>query len=345
MVQLQTAYQMVSLPGLIMADISRIREKDKLFKDVKKRLAKNYTMKKLGSLQKKYIKSPEKFRAELELLIGSFVRDYSLLREAYRNLLVAIIETINVAEQEEYEELLSSQELIASIKKGVERNPSQFYFPEKGRKKFAEEFSKAMKALARQLSEDYAILKGESKMKRYAAGFFSRFISSRSAERKSMGASGRLKKEIDMLKEASLHVKDELEHGVKQDFMILLLQYVTEMEKTDKLVEETKKDIEIIIQDVMAEIEVVVQKIAPFILAIQNEKAAGKVAAVREEFVKLQAEIESWLSKEAEWSISAEAIAKSLSRTEQALLAELAGIEESGLKKVMAEVVNREMGR
>lgn len=346
MVQLQTAYQMVSLPGLILADIARIKEKDKLFKDVKKRLAKEYSMKRLGKLQKKYLKNPDKFRAELAVLINSFVEDYSLFRETYKSVMMAIIETLNVAEQEEYEELLSLQQIIAGVKGRADRDPSRFYFPKQGRDKFAKEFNKAMKSLARQLANDYAILKGESKGKRYAAGFFSRFISSRSAERKSMRVSGKLREEVDLLKEVSKHIREELTIGVKQDFLILLLQYVTELEKADKLVEETKQDIEIILQDIMNEVEKAVEKIAPFILVMQNDQTtSAKIAAVREEFIKVQAEIKAALEKEAGWPVSTEAIVNSLSRTERALLAELAAIEESGLKKVIAEVVNREMGR
>ncbi|MBI2103056.1 hypothetical protein HYT55_04405 [Candidatus Woesearchaeota archaeon] len=334
-----------SLPGLILSDLAEIKKKDATFKELKKRLKKEYSVKKIANMQKRYLRKPETFQAEFALLVNNFVRDYTLFRESYGTLLKAIIETLNVAEKSEYTQLLSIQDIIIKIDARAAEKRGEFYFPDSGRKKFANAFRRAMRDLAAQLNAEYDTLSGLAKGKRAAAGFFSRFVNARSAERKGMRAAGKLREQVDHGQEVLKHLQLELQQGVQQDFLLLMLQFVTEVAKTDELYRQLKNDLEILIQDIRNEVEDVILKIAPFIALIQNDRTAmAKVAAAREEFVRLQQQIVSALQKEELWPGYDEATIKRIMRSDIILLATLESIAKAAVQEIVADVVQRELG-
>ncbi|MBS3169127.1 hypothetical protein J4210_01460 [Candidatus Woesearchaeota archaeon] len=334
-----------SLPGLILSDLAEIKKKDALFKEVKRRLKKNYPVKKVANLQKKYLKKPESFQAEFARLVDDFVKDYTFFREAYGSLLRAIIETLNVAEKSEYNELLSIEEIILKIEARAKEKGGEFYFPEAGKKQFAKAFRGAMRDLAAQLKMEYDTLSGLARGKRTAAGFFSRFVNARSAERKGMRAAGKLRGQIDHTQVVLKHLELELQQGVQQDFLLLMLQFVAEVAKTDELYRQLKKDLEILIQDIRNEVEDVVLKIAPFIALIQNDRRAmERIAAARAAFVKMQEQIVAALEKEKSWPKYDEATLRRIMRSDLILLATLRGISQRAVQGIVADVVHRELG-
>lgn len=304
-----------------------------------------YTVKKVANLQKRYLKKPTSFQAEFALLVDNFVKDYTLFRESYGTLLKAIIEALNVAEKSEYTELLSIQQIIIKIDARAAEHKKEFYFPDSGRKKFANAFRGAMRDLAAQLKVEYDTLSGLVQGKRVAAGFFSRFVNARSAERKGMRAAGKLREQVDHSQEVLKHLRLELDEGVQQDFLLLMLQFVTEVAKTDELYRQLKNDLEILIQDIRNEVEDVILKIAPFIALIQNDRAAmGKVAAAREAFVELQQQIVAALKKEELWPEYDDATIKKIMRSDIILLATLEAIAKADVQEIVADVVQRELG-
>lgn len=343
---INSTFQVSSLPGSILVDIAKIKEKDKKFKDVKKKLKKNYSVDKISKLQQKYIKDPVKFKAEFQLLVNQFVTDYTFFRESYGELLRAIIETLNAAEQTEYAEVMSIEDIIEKVEARAQEKPGEFYFPEKARKTFAKELKKALENLAAQLQRDYNNISGLTKGKKYVMGFFSRFISSQSAERKGMKAAGKVKEQLDHAQEVVNHISLELSQGIQQDFLILFLQYLTELERTDDLFKQLKDDLEIIIQDIEEEIVSVIEKIAPFLAAIQNDVEAGpKIAAAREAFVKMHTEIRAMLGSEEKWDLASDAVVQKLDKSQTNLLAILAGIEKQAVQSIINDVMNKELGR
>ncbi|MBI4152572.1 hypothetical protein HY495_02575 [Candidatus Woesearchaeota archaeon] len=334
-----------SLPGLILSDLAEIKKKDAQFKEVKRRLKKNYPVKKVANLQKKYLKKPESFRAEFARLVDDFVKDYNFFRGAYGSLLQAIIATLNVAEKSQYNELLSIENIIEKIEARAKEKGGEFYFPEEGRKKFARAFRSAMRDLAAQLKVEYDTLSGLTRGKRVAAGFLSRFVNARSAERKGMRAAGKLRGQIDHTQEVLKHLESELQEGVQQDFLLLMLQFVTEVAKTDDLYRQLKKDLEILIQDIRNEVEDVVLKIAPFIALIQNDRSVmGRIAAARTAFVRMQEQIVAALEKEKVWPTYDEATLQRIMRSDLILLATLQDISQRAIQSIVADVVRKELG-
>lgn len=340
---LTTAF--TSLPGLVLADLAEIKKKDKFFKEVKKRLKKDYSVRKIGNLQTRYLRKPEQFQTEFEVLADSFVKDYTFFRESYGALMKAIIETLSVAEKSEYNQLLSIQDIILRIDARAAEHMGEFYFPEQGRKKFATAFTSAMRDLAAQLKVEYDTLNSLVRGKRVVAGFFSRFINARSAERKGMRAAGKLREQVDHTGEVLKHLQLELQEGIQQDFLLMLLQFVTDISKTDEMYRQLKRDLEILIADIRNEVEDVVVKIAPFIAAIQNDKVAmGKIAAAREAFVTQQNQILAALRKEELWPEYDAATLGKIMRSDMILLATLSSVERQEVQQIVGDVVRRELG-
>ncbi|MBI4151891.1 hypothetical protein HY496_02880 [Candidatus Woesearchaeota archaeon] len=334
-----------SLPGLILSDLADVKKKDKVFQEVKKRLKKEYHLKKIGSLQKKYLKKPDTFNAELAFLVDAFIKDYTFFRTSYGDLLKAIVETLDVAEKSEYNELLSIDQIITKIEARAEEKGREFYFPEQGQKKFAKEFRNAMRDLAAQLKVEYDTLSGLAQGKKIAAGFFSRFVNARSAERKGMRAAGKLKEQIDHTGEVLKHLELELQQGVQQDFLLLMLQFVTETAKTNTLYSQLKKDLDILIQDIRNEVEEVVFKIAPFIAAIRNNsRAQARIDAARGEFVKQQQAIVAALQKQELWPRYDDALVQKIMRSDITLLATLEAVAKKDIQEIIGDVVQKELG-
>ncbi len=340
------AINVSSLPGLILADIAKAKEQDKKFKDLKKNLKKNYSVDKIADLQKKYMKKPEDFQLNFAVLVDSFVKEYTSFREAYGELLRAILETVEGVQEGEYQEVMSLEEMVELVEARAKEKPGEFYFPEKAQKAFAKELKKALENLAAQLQIDYNNLSGLRKGKKYVMGFFSRFVSSQSAERKGEKAAGKLKGQFDHVKEVAVHLQAELQQGVRQDFLILFLQYITELEKTDDLFKQLKDDLEEIMQNIESELEGVIIKIAPFIAAIQNDaQVAGKVAAAREAFLEVQRKINEGLDREEKWDLASEAVVVKLNTSQKTLVATLAGISKGAVDNIVNDVMGKELGR
>ncbi len=338
--------QIFSLPGLILADIAKAKEQDKKFKDLKKSLKKNYSVDKVADLQKKYMKKPTEFSANFAVLVDSFVKEYTLFREAYGELLRLIVETGEAAQKQTYSEVISLEEMIERVEARAQQKPGEFYFPEKAQKAFAKELKRALEKLAAQLQTDYDNLEGLKKGKKYVMGFFSRFVSSKSAERKGMKAAGKVREQIDHVTQVAAHLQLELEQGVQQDFLILFLQYVTELEKTDDLFKQLKDDLEEIMQNIEQELEDVIIKIAPFMALIQNNpQSAGKIAAAREAFQELQLQIRNGLGSEEKGDLATDAVVVKLNQSQKTLVATLAGIAKGAVDEIVKSVLGKELGR
>ena len=310
--------QVFSLPGMILADMAKIKQNNRDFKEIKKNLKKNYSTKKIHNLMKKHMKNPKKYQTELRILGNKFIQEYSKFRTNYGDLLKTIVELLSIAEKEEYKDLLSLQAIIQKIKENAKKDPQRFYFPKSAQKDFAKEFRIAMNDLAKQLAQDYVVFKKNSEGKRVKIGLFARLMSSRSASRQGMRAAGKLKKQVDALTEVRKHVQQELSQGGSPVLIMQLIQYVIQIEKTDKTMKDVKKDIEIVLQNVMEEVKEVVKYIAPFILLIENDiQIREKIAKARKNFIDQQHQIEGNLKNLAKWPTFGVAEIKSITAKEK----------------------------
>jgi len=115
----------VSLPGLILVDMNNARKADKDFKQRKKKLL-GYNVKKIDKIKKKMVKNPKAYKTELALLGKSFIGDYASFRKAYTSLMKALIDTLMVANKEEYAELVGVKATVSKVQAGAKKNPSHY---------------------------------------------------------------------------------------------------------------------------------------------------------------------------------------------------------------------------
>ena len=332
--------QFFSTPGTILVEINNERSKGKDFKQAKKNLQKNYNLKKLDWLQQKYLKNPAKLKLELEAWFKEFEKDFLIFTQFYEELYKHLLAVFEATESEEYNDLLGFRQLVTLVEARAKEHPQEFYFPKSGQKAFHKEFKKVLKMLAGQLAGEYSMLQKLSKGKQQVAGFFSRFITERSAEHRSARAAKRLTEGFNALTEVVKHLQYELQNGVQQDFLALLLQYITEMHRLVGTGGDIKKDMIIVIQNIEKEVTKVLGVLYPFLAVNErNPTIMVVVQKIQETFGTVHQNILAKLREEEQWDVYIEAICKSMSNSEQKLLAQIQGLDE----KATPEQVERWM--
>lgn len=333
------------LTSLMIREIAEIQTKDKEFESAVRRLKKNYTLKKLGNLQKRYITKPQKFKEKLREFTDNFVEDYENFRQKYTDLFKTIVQTIDVSGREHSVELQKVEELIDEIVRKAAANPEQFFFPVEAKQKFRDEFKKAIQNLATQLKIEYAQFQGARSGRRIRTGFLSRFMNVRSAARTGTRKAKKLLEEVEMIQQISQEIEEELNSGIRQDFIALLLQYVVALEKTDDSLKKIKKDIIIIMDDVIDEVREVIQEIGKTMVVMDSDpQAKPKIESAREEFHRQQAEVIRILGEETKWPRFEISIAQKLSEKERELISTLTSINERHIKGKAQNIINRELG-
>ena len=332
--------QVYSTPGTILVDINNERSKDKDFQQAKNNLLKNYNLKKLGKLQQKHIKNPAKLRLEMEAYFKEFEKDFLIFTQFYEELYKHVLAVFEASESEEYGDLLGFKQLVTLVEARAKEHPQEFYFPKSGQKAFHNEFKKVLKMLAGQLAGEYSMLQRLSKGKKQVAGFFSRFVKERSAERRSVRAAKRLTKRATAMVEVSKHLRYELETGVQQDFLALLLQYITEMHGLISSAGNIKRDMVIVMQDIEKNVTTVLGMLYPFLAVNERDPTiAAMVKKIQETFGATHQNILAKLQQEEQWGVYVRTISKSIQESELELLAQIQGLDE----KATPEQVERWM--
>ncbi|HIJ11427.1 TPA: hypothetical protein HA278_05200 [Candidatus Woesearchaeota archaeon] len=343
MVDISVRSQVFSAPGLLLTDFAKTRSKDPEFKAAAKRLKRGYTLKKLARLEKRYLKDRAGFSKKLAEITTLFVQDYTRFRVAYTEFFSEINETLNVVENEEYQQLFQIYTIFDLLFTKVKEREGQFYFPATVTKAFQKKFTKAMGLYKKNIARESAALSGLAKHKRFAVGFFAAFVSSRSAERKGMRASSKLNTEAKQLQDAYSKIHDELEKGVQPDFLLLLLEYVDELTRSEELLERLRHDILIIMGAMETNVDEVIEKIAPFMVAIEQDPTVkAKIDQARNEFIALQKKVQKQIVAKGKWPKVHAAEIQRLTLAERKVLETLRGIREEAFKKEVNKLRLRE---
>ncbi len=322
----EVASQVFSLPGRLLQGFAEARKENKEFKDLVKRLRTKYTVKKLEKILNKYMKKPQKQREQLNLLIAGFEADFGKFTQHYDHFFENILAILKAAETEEYNELLEFKQLIELVQARAKEHPTEFYFPANSLKSFEKEFKKTLKDVARQLAEEYAEFSNAAKAKRWFAGFWSRFISTRTAQRKGGRSAQRLQKGVDVVAEVHQHLAHELKEGVQMDFLALLIQYLLGMRKLIDLGGDMKHDLAIIMQNINESAVEVIAAVLPFILYNRNNPSVAAALELLENTFKTKhAAVLAKIEQGAQWSRYLDSILKNIDKAETELLATLIG--------------------
>jgi len=129
----RATFQPASLTGRIVFDFYNMSKAEEGFKEAKKRLLKKYSIKRIGKLQSKHMKNPERFKREFDQLINEFVNDYKRFLGMYQGLFQYIVDTINAAQSIPYSELIKMEDVLVGLKKVAANSPAKLYFPEEGK--------------------------------------------------------------------------------------------------------------------------------------------------------------------------------------------------------------------
>jgi len=326
-----TSPNIISLPGLILQDMAELRKKDQEFKAAKKRLKKDYRVDKISRIYEKNIhNSPSEFKAALKVLIDPFVDDFNRFTQAFIDLFNVISETLNAAEKEEFQELVSLDEVMEEIRQKTRDYPGLFYMTKSSREKFSKEFERAMKKLADQIATDYSIFRRSSKGKQSFLGLMSKIISKKSAERQGLRAAAEIRTEVNALKEISRQIEAAMRSETGPNILLYLLQYVTQIEKTDQALKWLKKDVEIIYQDSMTEVEEVANIIGAFFASLvsHHPECSREIENNYGQLEDIRHEIESKLGDLTQWPKFQESVAEKIKNNETKLLVSLKYLDE-----------------
>jgi len=320
--------QIYSTPGTILVEINHERSKGKEFQQAKKRLLKKYNLKKLGNLQRKFIRDRTTLNLEMQVYFKEFEQDFLIFTQFYEELYKHLFAVFEAAESEEYTDLLGFKQLITLVEARAKEHPKEFYFPKAGQKAFHGEFKAVLKMLAGQLAGEYSMLQRLSRGQKQVAGFFSRFIRERSAERRATRAAKRLTERVRVMTEVSKHLQYELQTGVRQDFLALLLQYITEMHRLTEDGKDVRRDMIIIVQDIEKDLTTVLGVLYPFMAVNERDPIiAAMIQKIQKTFGTTHQNILAKLKQEEQWDVYIGAICKSVIQSEEVLLASITGFD------------------
>lgn len=322
----------VSLPGLILQDAAEVMKRDQSFRAAEKRLKKDYTEKKIAALHKRHLRDPEGFEAGLKLLTEPFLNDVKAYLTAYTQLFETILETLGISEKEDYEELLSLKEIIDKIKDYAEED--RVLITKGSVKAFASEFKKAMANLEKQMATDYSVFDSNEKGRTSFFGIAAIISSRRTIERKSLRAANELRKEVDKLKELSGIIYGILEEGGKLNLLLYLIKYIKQMEVTDRLLKQIKRDVEIILQRELERMNTVMEPIKKFLKNLATERElTDKIEELLEELDYVDQKIERILNDLERWPRFSMALAKNVRIREKVLLTILENMTKTKIKR------------
>jgi hypothetical protein len=335
----------VQFTKIMFQEISEIQLKDYEFKEAVKRLKKNYTLAKIGKLQRKYLKKPEQLREKVREMANNFVKDYTTFRMKYVNYFYLINQTIESSGKELSLELHDIDNMVKTLIGRVSTGSERLYFPPATIKKFTQEFKKAMRKLAKQIHIEYFEYVGASKGKRLGTGIFSKLIGNRMAVRTGKRKVKELFTQVNLTQEIANQIGQEIKTGIRMDFMALLLRYVMELEKTDKSLKQIKKYLVVILDNVEGEIRKVVSSVAKFILVIESDPyVKNSIETARKAFVDEQNKVIGLIKDEKKWPQFEESIAMDVNKNEAKLIALLANIDGKSIQSTVDARVKTELG-
>jgi hypothetical protein len=338
--------QMISLPGLAMANLAKERAKEKDFKKVKKRLKKKYTFKKVRKLQKKYLNDHDELLEQLGHLEDQFLEDHGLFRDLYSGIMEDLLEALKAVQQTGYQKILDVDNFLVKVTEKIEANPEKFTTDPALLKKFEKKFKAARKELSVDGATDMVAISRLSKGKRYIGSIKSRILNRNSVEREGIRFAEKVRTDVEELKAIKTKINQELKSGSGHGLLALLLEYITSLRNFNKQIQVLKSDVEIIIQEVANDVAEVVIKYIPFITIMEGNKDFMKdVAAARNEFLKLQNKVIANLLDDLKWPRIEEATVENLSETEEGLFIRLERLKVKGYSHRVEDSLDRELGQ
>ena len=290
-----------SYTGVMLVNSIKLRRRDRRLRKALKRLNKKYTPDRIANLYKKYSRvekeSPSKeqkrlrkFQKKLGKLVNNFLNDYAEFRAYYLDTLQLIAQSLLGGKRESYKEFTGIEALFAQL----EAKKSELIFPMREIETFKGQIAKLLRDIARDIRMDEL---SDIRVERggYPAGLsvfaFKRWWSRAKLYRKEKREIKRLGRNLELYEQIYNRVLQELQSGVQQDFLFLLIEVFKRVDVADKRLEEIKQDLMIVLKRLSEEVTNVKNSLHNLLTLLRNEsqiKNNPQFAKIEEDITKLE---------------------------------------------------------
>lgn len=273
-----------SYTGIMLVDSIRIRRRDRKLRKALNRLKTKYTPDVIANLYRKYSSTNKlspakesrnirKFQSKLAKFVESFIYDYQVFRAYYLDVLQLISQSLLSDKRESKGKFTDIETLFAEL----ETKRNELVFPYREIQVFKGQLGSLLRDLMKDIRMDERsdIMVGRGS---YPASisFFSflspaRWWSRRKIIRREKKAIKRLGKDLAFYDQIYARINQELQAGVRQDFLFLLIEFFKRVDVADKRLEEIKQDLEIILKRLWDDVESVKKSLNNILTLLKNE--------------------------------------------------------------------------
>lgn len=331
-------FNLRSYVGVMLIDSIRMKRTNRPLRKAYKRLKNNYTSSRIAKLQRKYLSakaSPStwlsrrrirNFQADLTNLVQNLLNDYKIFREYIAYCFQRINETLASGQRQQYQDM--SQIGVLFMQMWVKR--AGLVFPKETVEEFRIQSIKLFKHLEKNLSKDAS---STTRVQRggHPAGVNlwnpMRWWSLGKLYVKEKRSIIKLGRYLDYYNKLISQLEVELgTTGIRQDFLLLLIETMRNVDAANKRFEFIYEDVQEIVRRLRNEIEKVKEEVSTFVELLKNEpqiQGSPLLNGLQEDIKKLEEYISG--------------IESNAYRNTQALMRNLKKIEtgESGLLRIM----------
>lgn len=273
-----------SYTGLMLVNAVKIRRRDRTLRKALKRLSTKYTPEVIASLYKRYSTTQKlspwrenrrirKFQAKLSQFVNNFITDYNIFRTYYLDVLRLISQSLLSNKRESKKEFTDVETVFYELENKIK----ELIFPLGEIEAFKGQLDNLLRDLVKDIRMDERsdILVGRGSYP-VSVSFFSflspvRWWSRRKLIRKEKKAVKRLGKDLEFYNQLYARINQELQAGVRQDFLFLLIEFFKRVDVANKRLEEIKQDLAIILKKLWDDVENVKKSLNNIITLLRNE--------------------------------------------------------------------------
>jgi len=331
-----------SYTGIMLINSIKLRRRDRKLRRALIRLKNNYTPDIIANLYRKYSSveklSPSsdqrrlrKFQQKLANLVNNFLNDYAEFRVYYLDALQLIAQSLLGDKRESYKEFTDIESLFAQL----EAKRSELIFPMREIEAFKGQIVQLLNDISRDIRadelSDERVARGS-----YPAGVsifsFKRLWSRAKLYRKEKKEIKRLGKNMQLYEQLYNRILQELQIGVQQDFLFLLIEVFKRVDIADKRLEEIKQDLEIVLERLRTEVENVKISLHNILTLLRNEpqiKSNPQLSQIDADLSKLEGIFNQIIRQDFK---NTEALRKKLQQLTQERNVVIAEMEEQAMK-------------
>ena len=289
-----------SYTGVMLVNSIKSRRRDRILRWAANRLKREYTPEVIAKLYERYSKveklSPgreeknrRKFEKKLDKFVANFIYDYKIFRMYYLDALQIISNSLLNDKRQGKKQFTDIEVLFAELKK----NRTQLIFPHREIQIFKWQLRELLFDLKLNVRYDEQSDTSEARGGYPASVSFFSFLSPKKwwsrrkiykKEKKEIRTLGQELKFYDML---YAKINEEIQKGVRQDFLFVLIEFFKRVDIADKRLENIKQDLGLVLKKLWDEIEDVKKVLTDILNLLRNEPQIKD----NNEFGKIQSDI------------------------------------------------------